>query len=104
MILIQTKRGKEGKPVISFNNSTGYQLDNRRIPVMSPYEFVRYISELHPTAPYVHRYFDDERTLDYYKTAEGIDWQDEVFRVGSFQKNNLSVRGGTPQTRYSLSG
>ncbi len=104
VILIQTKRGKEGKPTINFSNSTGYQIDNKRMEVMSPYEFVRYISELHPSAVYVQRYFDDDRTLDYYKTAQGIDWQDEVFRTGSFQKNNLSIRGGTRQTKYSFSG
>lgn len=104
VILINTKRGKEGKPVINLSNSTGFQMDGKRIEVMGPYEFVRYISELHPSANYVKNYFENDRTLDYYKTAEGIDWQDEVFRTGSFQKNSISVRGGTPQTKYSFSG
>lgn len=104
VILINTKRGKEGKPKINFSNSTGYQFDNKRIEAMGPYEFVRYINELHPDALYVKQYFQNDRTLDYYKTAEGIDWQSEVFRRGSFQKNNLSIRGGTRQTKYSFSG
>ena len=104
VILIQTKRGMVGKPVITWNSSYGIQQNPKKMEMMSPYEFVKYQSELNPTSFNTPAYFANDRTLDYYRNVQGIDWQDEVIRTGAVHIHNLSIRGGTEQTRYAISG
>lgn len=104
VILIQTKRGMVGEPVVSLSSSYGIQQNPRKMEMMDPYEFVKYQSELNPTSFETPAYFANDRTLDYYRDVEGIDWQDEVIQTGAVQIHNVSVRGGTENTRYAISG
>lgn len=104
VVLIQTKRGKAGKPVVTLNGSIGYQIPPKPIPMMSPYDFVKYQQELDPLAWGTPQYFSDGKTLDDYKNMKGINWQDQVLQPGIIQIYDAAVRGGTEDTRYSLSG
>ncbi|GHB74801.1 SusC/RagA family TonB-linked outer membrane protein [Persicitalea jodogahamensis] len=104
VVLIETKRGRVSKPVVSLSTSLGFQSTPQQIPLMSPYEFVKYQQELNPTLESTAAYFTDGKTLEDYRNVEGINWQDKVFRTGAVQIYNVSLRGGTDQTRYSLSG
>lgn len=103
VIVIETKGGFDEQPVINFSTSLGVASVANRMEMMSPYEFVKYQTEIYPaTAP--SSYFSDGRTLDWYKTAEGIDWQDQIFRNVFVQNYNLSIRGGNANTKYTVSG
>lgn len=110
VILIQTKRGKAGKPVVSFSSSLGLQATPKKMELMSPYEFIKYQQELNPTLATTTGYFAYDpalgrnKTLDDYKDVKGINFQDHVLRTGGININNISLRGGTDQTRYSISG
>lgn len=109
VIVITTKKGKEGKPVFSFSSSTGVQENMNPIEMMSPFEFVKYQLELTPNPTGSPRtpteiYLADGKTLDYYKTQPGIDWQDKTQRVAVVTNNNLSVSGGTKKLKYVFSG
>src|SRR5665647_1563222 len=104
VVLIQTKRGKIGKAVVTINSSLGYQIPPKPIPVMSPYEFVKYQLELNPLTFNTPAYFAGGKTLESYKNVKGIDWQNKVIRPGVVQIYNLAIRGGTAQTKYAISG
>jgi TonB-linked SusC/RagA family outer membrane protein len=109
VVVITTKKGKEGKPVFSFSSSVGVQDNISKMNLMKPYEFVKYQLELNPAATSIPRspteiYLSDGKTLDYYKTQAGIDWQDLTTRTALFQNNDFSVRGGTKKLKYSFSG
>ncbi len=103
VIIIETKKGKIGKPVITLNGSYGFQRPNKFVDMMSPYEFVKYSAELKPdiTADY---YYDNNRDLEYYRNVKGIDWQRRIMEDNPTQIYNLAVRGGSEQTQYALSG
>jgi TonB-linked SusC/RagA family outer membrane protein len=103
VVVIETKRGKTGKPVIGYNGSLGINQVTKTMDMMSPYEFVRYMVERNPTAAAA-TYLANGKTLDSYKDIPGVDWQNQLFRTGSNQIHNLSIRGGNDQTRYSVSG
>ncbi len=103
VIVIESKKGKAGKPTIDFNSSYGHQEIQKRLPVMSPYDFVRYQLELSPTADNMY-ITGAGKTLEDYKDIEGINWQEEIFQNGSTQINNIAVRGGNQETKYTLSG
>lgn len=104
VILIQTKRGKVGKPALSFNSSVGFQFKPEAMAVMSPYEFVKYQSELNPATPATTAFFANGKTLEDYRNVEGINFQDYILRIGKVQKHDLALRGGSDQTKYSISG
>jgi len=114
VVIIETKKGKVGAPVINFNNTIGFQSVQKTIPVMSPYEFVKYQRELSRAGytAYTRAELDPSEAgfdprglkLDDFKNIQGIDWQDAVFRNTLNRIHSLAVRGGTAQTRYSVSG
>lgn len=110
VILIQTKRGKVGKPVVTVSSSLGFQSPPKPVDLMSPYEFVKYQSELNPNTVTTLAYFgyDPElgrmRTLEDYRNMPGVNFQDYVLHTGAVQIHNLALRGGTEQTKYSISG
>ncbi len=104
VVLITTKKGKIGAPTVTYNGWVGVQSVTKRMEMMSPYEFVRYQIELNPSV-YEPLYLQDGvRDLDWYKTAQGVDWQDLLFRNALVHNHNISVRGGNEKTRYSVSG
>ena len=102
VIVIQTKRGKTGRPVVTFSSSFGYATGRRTIELMSPYEFVRYQQEAFPTELSTLAYL--KSPLDSFRSVKGTDYQNHVFTNGAVYKNNISLRGGNDQTRYSISG
>ena len=104
VVVIQTKKGISGKPVITFNTTLGVQELRRQIPMMSPYEFVKTQTEMTNTSLADAAYFTNGKTLESYRNVEGINWQDKIFRQGKMQSYSLSMRGGNEQTKYSISG
>ncbi|MCD2424294.1 TonB-dependent receptor [Niabella pedocola] len=103
VIIIKTKQGKTGPPVVAYNNWLGLQYPMKKLPVMSPYEFVKYQLELNRTTA-ERLYLQDGRTLESYKDIAGVDWQDYVLQNAFMQNHSISVRGGTAATKYSVSG
>lgn len=103
VILITTKQGKTGKTVVTYNGWYGQQKTIKKQEMMSPYEFVRYQLDLNPVSA-ASLYLKNGKTLDSYRDAEGIDWQDHALRTANMQNHSVAVRGGTDKTKYSFSG
>lgn len=103
VIIITTKKGKTGMPTVGYSNFYGYQQVTKRMELMSPYQFVKLQNEIDPTAA-ASLYFTNGRTLENYRTAEGVDWQNQLFRKGVFQNHNISLNGGSANTKYVISG
>ncbi|WP_293301463.1 TonB-dependent receptor [Pedobacter sp. UBA4863] len=103
VIILETKKGKIGKPQVSYNTFVGLHQANKKMDLMNPYDFVRYQIERGPSM--VDAYLTRPNlTLEDYKNADAIDWQDHLFTNGYVQNHSLSLRGGTAQTKYSVSG
>lgn len=114
VIIIETKKGKVGAPVVTYNGSVGYQEVIKRMDMMNAYEFVKYQIDRTPSRKVTYTPGDLDpadlsydplgRTLESYKNVKGVNWQDQLFQNGSTNIHNIAVRGGTDQTRYSVSG
>jgi TonB-linked SusC/RagA family outer membrane protein len=104
VILITTKRGKVGAPVVSYNGYYGVNKALKKMEVMSTYEFVK--EQLENTDPNVALAYltNPGRTLDDYKKIPTIDWYDLSLQKSFVQSNNLSITGGNQNTRYAISG
>ncbi|WP_245584816.1 SusC/RagA family TonB-linked outer membrane protein [Pedobacter glucosidilyticus] len=115
VIVIETKKGIEGAPVLNYSSSFGTNEIIRTIPMMNGYEYIKYQIEKRGTSvavaytpgdldPSNPSYVAGGKTLEDYRNGPQIDWQDELFKTGSTQIHNLSVRGGTKDTKYAISG
>jgi TonB-dependent SusC/RagA subfamily outer membrane receptor len=103
VIIITTKRGKEGPPTITYNAYGGFQNIINKIDLMDAYEFVKLQQERDPIGIETN-YLRGDTTLDFYRTVAGVDWQDKVFKTAGMQSHSLSIMGGNKSTKYSLSG
>jgi TonB-linked SusC/RagA family outer membrane protein len=103
VIIITTKKGKNGPPVISYDGYYGIQKNHTTQALMSPYEYVRYQQEINP-ANVAALYFNNGQTLNSYRDMAGLNLQDQVYQTGSSQSHSLAMRGGNDKTRYAISG
>jgi TonB-linked SusC/RagA family outer membrane protein len=106
VILITTRRGYAGGTQIEYSGFAGLQNMANRVDLMNA---ERYIEMNREAARHQGTYTTDEALfLDWELEAieRGIDtdWQREAFQTGVQQNHQLSVRGGTEDTRYALSG
>src|SRR5690606_11645006 len=115
VIVIETKKGKIGRPVVTFNSSVGPQNVPKTMEMLSPYEFVKYEIERYGDSglaryapadlnPSHASYDPGGYSLESYRNYKGVNWQDQLFKTGLTQIHNFSIRGGTRETRYSISG
>jgi len=107
VVIISTKKGKIGAPVLSYNGDFGVQRVTRKIPMMNAYEFVKLQEEMLSVADmagaygYYQTYNGKKYTLDDYKEVEQYDWQDLIFQDAMQQSHNVGLTGGTSDIRYN---
>lgn len=105
VILITTKRGTTGKPVIRYNAYTGMENIIKTLHPSSPERFVQKWADyktqnnLKDTSILPNLY---ERN-NYYN-GQTTDWMDVVTQQGVITDHNLSISGGTKDAKYYLSG
>jgi len=108
VIIITTKKGKIGVPVVSYNGYYGNSVVNSRVKLMNAYDFVKLQNDLNPVFT-TNNYFNDAngtpvRTLESYRNAQTLDFQNVLYQPAPFNNHFLSVSGGSEKTRYSISG
>lgn len=111
VILITTKKGREGAAKFNFNAYAGVQNPWKTLDVANATEYATLYLEAHTndgvdvTDP-AQFPIADYTTLQYVidNNYEGTDWQDEVFRKNATLQNyNFSVNGGSEKSRYGVS-
>ena len=101
VVIVTTKSGKEGKIQVNFGASVGVRKVMKEIGVLSPYDYAKYQYE---TQYGKEQEYGDWRDMDIWKSVEGSNWQDELFgRTGIQQIYNLSVSGGSKDTKFNVS-
>lgn len=101
VVIITTKSGKKGEPIISYNPSLGIMRNTQYVKMMNPADFVQYQLEIDPARADI--YFDSTRAPDYYKNVVADDLQKQLYRTGMMQNHDVSVRGGSDKTTYAIS-
>src|SRR5690606_32236942 len=103
--IIETKKGKIGTSVITYNGSVGFSNVLKQMKMMDPYEFVSYQVERSASVAAQHYLNDAEGiSVESYRNTEGLNWQNMVLQTAPMQTHDIAVRGGTFGTRYSISG
>ena len=100
VVLITTKRGKEGKSSISFDTYYGVQRVTKKLEMLNGETFANYMNKYSEDSglPYDVRYLIPE------KIGQGTDWQEAIFRTAPMQSYQLSANGGGENTQFAISG
>ncbi|MCV9929470.1 TonB-dependent receptor [Flavobacterium sp. LS1R49] len=100
VIVITTKRGKEGAPKITYEFTTGYQELIKKYPTMDLREYGEFINDRAAVWGFDTRpEFANPQYL-----GKGTNWQDELFRKAPVKSHTLTLSGGNDKTQYLLSG
>jgi len=91
VIIITTKKGKAGKPVINFSTQLSVSKLTKEAPVLSADQFRSYIKAN-----------GDSAQIAQLGTAN-TDWQKEIYQTAVSNDNNLSVSGTTGILPYRVS-
>ena len=103
VVMITTKRGKEGKAQINLNIFTGVSEITRKLSVLNASQYRAVILDSYrnmenPTEPT----FAVIDSLSPRNNGD-VDWQEELLRIAPQYKIDLSVRGGSENVKYSWS-
>lgn len=117
VVLITTKRGKEGRAKVSYSASGSFQNIRSNYDVLNTREYMEvenlqlkerwmkengqgiyagYITTNPNPTPFTPKF-------DLSKPVQGTDWMDEVTRTGYMHQHNLSINGGGERTKYMAS-
>ncbi|WP_158275662.1 TonB-dependent receptor [Marinilabilia rubra] len=117
VILITTKRGKEGHTVVDFSLSHSVQEIDRYFDMLDAKGFMEqanilgeeyylisnnqypYGSNDQDLSGFTQRFTSDQIA----NAGKGTDWWDEVTRLGSVDDVNLSISGGSKKTNFMIS-
>jgi len=94
VVLITTKRGKEGQQTASYESYVGIQQLYRKIPVMGLRDYADYLEDTNQG--------DLEEFENKDLLGEGTDWQDVIFREALMYNHQFSLTGGSEKTWFSL--
>lgn len=112
VILITTKRGKPGRPQITYDGYYGFSEPFEKVPLLNSEQWTQLRIEAQRTVnersggsfPTI----DDgntltEQQLEAFNAGVDNDWQDLMFQSGVQQNHQIGVSGGSESARYNVS-
>lgn len=115
VILISTRRGRMGKPVITYSAYAGFVKNMGKYDVMDGPQFTTFkkwalmnespgkYTGLDDPAFYTNGSFSQEEVQGI-QMGRSTDWQDLIYKTGLTTNHQLGVAGGSEATQYAVSG
>lgn len=100
VVLVTTKRGRQGESKISYNGYYGSQMVPKTLDMMNLQQFADYQLQISNDLGLI----PNQRYLDPSLLGTGTDWQDEIYRTAGMHSHQLTVSGGNDKTQYAISG
>jgi TonB-linked SusC/RagA family outer membrane protein len=102
VIIITTKRGRVGKPLITYNTTLGWSQVIDEFPVFNASEYYDFKAESRyggtATGPAVF----SPAELDGKANGTNTNWQSYLYKKGFVQTHDINVSGGTDLTQYGI--
>ncbi len=95
VIIVTTKRAKEGQTLVNINSSLGFKKINDRISMANAAQFKELYNEQLAN--------QDAAPFDYTAWQADTNWQDEIFQTGFMTINNVSITGASEKNKFYLS-
>ncbi|WP_405326793.1 SusC/RagA family TonB-linked outer membrane protein [Leeuwenhoekiella sp. LLG6367-2.1] len=107
VILIQTKRGVSGEPIINYSTYVAVEEFANILNPLGPDAYVQkyadFFSQNNPGVTQ-DRVLENQSEIDNFNAGRTTDWFKEVTQSGIIQEHNLSIRGGSEKVKYFVSG
>jgi TonB-linked SusC/RagA family outer membrane protein len=97
VILVTTKRPKEGKAKVTFDTRYGWSTLRKAPDLLSPYEYAKAVRDINGQNA-----ISDADMAAYKNGTKGIDWIDLMTQTGFSQNYNLNISGGSNKTKYGI--
>lgn len=105
VLMINTKKGKLGKPVVTFNLSLAFSRIANKPDLLSPENYIKKVNAVQGLA-------EDTDPLTWmtdfekenYQNGKTTDWVDLASHTGLMQTYSVSVSGATEKVNYFMSG
>lgn len=116
VILITTKKGKEGEMKIGYDGSYSTVNNYPYIEPLNSQDYMSYVNTfnkeqylyLNKMAPYGTVAYDNKWVEKYsasdIASAQTTNWRDQILQTGMISNHNLTINGGNNTLRYYLSG
>ena len=106
VILVTTKKGKAGVPVVDYTYTFGLQNLGHKIDLVDAGDYAQLANDYKatqnrngvPTLPFT------QQQIDQLYLTGGTDWQDEIYRTAPLQMHQLSFSGGNDNIKYFAAG
>ncbi len=102
VILITTKRGKQGKPEVTYSGSVAFQTIKNAPEFLDAKDFMTEQNKVFDELGRTDEQRYTQAQIDQY-VGHGTNWLKEVTRMGLVNEHNLSVNGGSENTKYLVS-
>ncbi|HUQ64539.1 MAG TPA: TonB-dependent receptor [Flavitalea sp.] len=91
VIIITTKRGKDGRAVVSYDGYRGWQAipEGKKFDVLNVQQYIALQNEL-------------GRDLSAFASQPLFDWQSAVFQTAKVDNHNITVSGGTKMMNFNV--
>jgi TonB-linked SusC/RagA family outer membrane protein len=99
VVLITTKKGSAQRLTVNYDESVGFQQVHNRINLLSASEYIDVINGIavdNGNEPVFTQ-------VDIQQIGAGTDWQDQIFRTAIIQNRNLSISGGSENSKFFVS-
>ncbi len=100
IVLVTTKKGKEGKPVFEYAGYYGVQQVSKTIDMLNAKEYAT-LANVRAANDGEKPYFSDSQIASF---GEGTNWQNEIFQLAPIQNHSLRYSGGSDKTTFNISG
>ena len=101
VVMITTKRGREGAARFNISAYSGSQTVSRTVPMLNASQYVEYMREA---------FANDGYDPDEWGFTPGVndefstDWQSEIYRSAPIRDLSMGISGGSDRLRYNVSG
>jgi TonB-linked SusC/RagA family outer membrane protein len=99
VVLITTKKGKEGTTQVSYNTYWAHQTPSYKFDVLNATQYLQMINDISKDSGKPIPYTADQIA----SAGKGTDWQNELLRNATAKNHQFSVSGGTKQSKYYTS-
>src|SRR5688572_30829702 len=87
VIIVTTKRGKDGKTQLTYDGYVGYGTPWKKLDVLNKAQYFDIQTKL-------------GRDFNEFSSLPEVDWQDQVFRTSNVQSHNVGASGGNANANY----
>jgi TonB-linked SusC/RagA family outer membrane protein len=93
VIIVTTKRGKEGRTTATYDGYVGVQYvpQSKRIKVLDVNQYIGLQKEL-------------GRDFSSFSSSPAYNWQDAMFQTGAVRNHNITINGGSKTVNFNIAG